>query len=144
VAVVVDAQGAARATGRRKEAIVRVRVTPGTGQWALNGRSLEEYFPNKVHQQLVNEPFKVLTKEPAEEDAPPAPQYDVVATLRGGGVTGQAGALRLGIARALMLFNIELRKKLKGEGLVSRDSRAKERKKYGQKGARRRFQFSKR
>jgi len=144
VAVVIDAQGAARATGRRKEAIVRVRVIPGAGQWTLNGRSLEDYFPNKVHQQLVNEPFKVLSREPAEEEAPPAPQYDVIATLRGGGVTGQAGALRLGIARALTGLEDNSRPTLKKAGFLTRDARVKERKKYGLKKARKAPQYSKR
>ena len=92
MAVVTDAQGATRATGRRKQAIVRVRIRPGSGQWTLNGKTLEAYFPNKVHQQIVSEPLKTLERDEA---------YDVIATLRGGGVSGQAGALRLGIARAL-------------------------------------------
>ena len=144
MAVVIDAQGAARATGRRKEAIVRVRVIPGAGQWTLNGRSLEDYFPNKVHQQLVNEPFKVLSREPAEEEAPPSPQYDVIATLRGGGVTGQAGALRLGIARALTGLEDNSRPTLKKAGFLTRDARVKERKKYGLKKARKAPQYSKR
>ena len=144
MAVVIDAQGAARATGRRKEAIVRVRVIPGTGQWTLNGRSLEDYFPNKVHLQLVNEPFKVLSREPAEEEAPPAPQYDDIATLRGGGVTGQAGALRLGIARALTGLEDNSRPTLKKAGFLTRDARVKERKKYGLKKARKAPQYSKR
>jgi len=85
VAVVTDAQGATRATGRRKQAIVRVRIRPGSGQWTLNGKSLETYFPNKVHQQIVSEPLKTLERDEA---------YDVIATLRGGGVSGQAGALQ--------------------------------------------------
>ena len=126
---------AAGATGRRKEAIARVRVVPGSGQWTINGRELENYFPNKVHQQLIKEPFVTLEKED---------QYDVIALLKGGGITGQAGALRLGIARALVEYNLELRPRLKKEGFLTRDARIKERKKYGQKGARKRFQFSKR
>ena len=121
--------------GRRKEAVVRVRLIPGTGQYKLNGRTLEEYFPNKVHQQLVNEPFVTLEK---------AEQYDVIARLHGGGISGQAGALRLGIARALIEIEIDDRPALKKAGFLTRDARIKERKKYGQKGARRRFQFSKR
>ena len=135
MAVVTDASGATRATGRRKEAVVRVRVLPGTGQWKLNNRSLEDYFPNKVHQQIVAEPLKTL--ELAEN-------YDVYATLRGGGTSGQAGALRLGIARALIAIEEEHRPTLKKAGFLTRDARAVERKKYGQPGARRRFQFSKR
>lgn len=123
------------ATGRRKEAIARVRMFPGTGQFSINGRTLEEYFPNKLHQQTVNEPFVTAVV---------VGSYDVIATIVGGGVTGQAGALRLGIARALLEFNAELRSALRGDGLLTRDPRAKERKKYGQKGARKRFQFSKR
>ena len=125
----------ARTVGRRKEAVVRVRLVPGTGQYKLNGRTLEEYFPNKVHQQAINEPFVTLEK---------VDQYDVIARLHGGGISGQAGALRLGIARALVEYNVELRPQLKKEGFLTRDARIKERKKYGQKGARKRFQFSKR
>ena len=96
MAVITDAQGAVRATGRRKEAVVRVRLVQGPGEWQLNGRSLEDYFPNKVHQQLVSEPFKTVAKD---EESPVA--YRVIASLRGGGVSGQAGALRLAISRAL-------------------------------------------
>ena len=104
MAVVTDASGATRATGRRKEAVVRVRLLPGTGQWKLNGRELAEYFPNKVHQQIVAEPLKTL--ELSEN-------YDVLATLRGGGISGQAGALRLGIARALIALEEDHRPSLK-------------------------------
>ena len=121
--------------GRRKEAIVRVRLVPGTGQFKLNGRTLEEYFPNKVHQQLIREPFVTLDK---------AEQYDVVGLLKGGGVTGQAGALRLGIARALIEIEIDDRPALKKAGFLTRDPRAKERKKYGLKKARKAPQYSKR
>ena len=128
--------GPAAATGRRKEAIARVRIVPGTGNYTLNGRSLEEYFPNKVHQQLVNEPFKVVAAEGA---------YDVIANLTGGGPSGQAGALRLGIARALNEVDVEInRPALKAAGFLTRDSRAKERKKYGLKKARKAPQYSKR
>ncbi len=127
--------GLVRATGRRKEAIVRVRLVPGTGQWKLNGRTLDNYFPNKVHQQLVGEPF--VTTETAEK-------YDVIATLRGGGVSGQAGALRLGIARALVELDGEDRPALKKAGFLTRDARVKERKKYGLKKARKAPQYSKR
>ncbi|KWX02676.1 30S ribosomal protein S9 [Carbonactinospora thermoautotrophica] len=126
----------AAATGRRKEAIARVRLVPGSGQWKINGRSLEEYFPNKVHQQLVNEPFKVLELEG---------KYDVIARITGGGVSGQAGALRLGIARALNEADTEAnRPALKKAGFLTRDARVKERKKYGLKKARKAPQYSKR
>ena len=127
--------GLVRATGRRKEAIVRVRLVPGTGTWKLNGRTLDDYFPNKVHQQLVSEPFKTVEK---------TEQYDVLASLRGGGVSGQAGALRLGIARALIELEIEDRPALKKAGFLTRDARVKERKKYGLKKARKAPQYSKR
>jgi small subunit ribosomal protein S9 len=124
------------ATGRRKEAIARVRLVPGTGVWRINGRSLEAYFPNKVHQQIVNEPFKTL-----ELDG----RYDVFARIHGGGVSGQAGALRLGIARALNEADPDVnRPSLKRAGFLTRDARAKERKKYGLKKARKAPQYSKR
>jgi small subunit ribosomal protein S9 len=124
------------ATGRRKEAIARVRITPGTGVWKVNGRTLEDYFPNKVHQQIIKEPFVSLGLDG---------KYDVFARIHGGGVTGQAGALRLGIARSLNEADAEHnRPVLKKAGFLTRDARAKERKKYGMAGARKRFQFSKR
>ena len=123
------------ATGRRKEAIARVRVMPGSGQWKINGRALSEYFPNKVHQQLINEPFVTLSAEN---------QFDVIARISGGGVTGQAGALRLGIARALTEIDPENRPALKKAGFLTRDARVKERKKYGLKKARKAPQYSKR
>ena len=133
---VTDADGRLIQTvGRRKEAIVRVRLVPGTGQFKLNGRTIEDYFPNKVHQQLIREPFVTLEK---------ADQYDVVALLKGGGVTGQAGALRLGIARALIEIEADDRPALKKAGFLSRDARVKERKKYGLKKARKAPQYSKR
>jgi small subunit ribosomal protein S9 len=121
--------------GRRKEAIVRVRLVPGSGEFTLNGRSLDSYFPNKVHQQLIKEPFTTLDKDGA---------YDVIARLSGGGVTGQAGALRLGIARALIELNPDDRPALKKAGFLTRDARVKERKKYGLKKARKAPQYSKR
>ena len=127
--------GHAGGTGRRKEAIARVRILPGSGQWLINGRSLDVYFPNKVHQQLVNEPFVTLGAEN---------QFDVVALISGGGVTGQAGALRLGVTRALILVDPENRPALKKAGFVTRDARVKERKKYGLKKARKAPQYSKR
>ena len=126
----------AAATGRRKEAIARVRLVPGTGQWTVNGRELAVYFPNKVHQQLVNDPFKILDLEG---------RYDVIARINGGGVSGQAGALRLGIARALNEIDVEEnRPTLKQAGFLTRDARATERKKYGLKKARKAPQYSKR
>jgi small subunit ribosomal protein S9 len=121
--------------GRRKEAIARVRLVPGTGEIKVNGRTFENYFPNKVHQQLIREPFVTLEKDG---------QYDVVATIRGGGITGQAGALRLGISRALINIEIDDRPALKKAGFLTRDARVKERKKYGLKKARKAPQYSKR
>jgi small subunit ribosomal protein S9 len=127
--------GSALGTGRRKEAIARVRITPGSGQWRINERSLEDFFPNKVHQQIISEPLVTLGAEG---------QFDVVARVAGGGVTGQAGALRLGIARALTLVDPENRATLKRAGFLTRDARVKERKKYGLKKARKAPQYSKR
>jgi small subunit ribosomal protein S9 len=122
--------------GRRKNAIARVRIVPGTGKWKINGRTLEDYFPNKVHQQEVNEPFKVL-----ELDG----RYDVVARISGGGVSGQAGALRLGVARSLNEADVDNNRAiLKKNGFLSRDDRAVERKKAGLKKARKAPQYSKR
>ena len=129
------AGGLIQTVGRRKEAIVRVRLVPGTGKFALNGRELENYFPSKVHQQLVKEPL-VLTER--------AETFDVFANLRGGGTTGQAGALRLAIARALVELDLEHRPTLKKAGFLTRDARATERKKYGLKKARKAPQYSKR
>jgi small subunit ribosomal protein S9 len=122
-------------TGRRKTSIARVYVQPGKGQITVNNRDLKEYFPSSIHQILVNQPF-VLTKLEGH--------YDVTANVEGGGEKGQAEALRLGIARALTHFNAENRPALKKEGMLTRDSRMVERKKYGRRKARRRFQFSKR
>ena len=122
--------------GRRKEAVARVRLVPGSGQWTLNGRTLEDYFPNKLHQQLINDPFTVLDL---------AGGYDVIARISGGGPSGQAGALRLGIARALNEIDAENnRPTLKKAGFLSRDARVKERKKAGLKKARKAPQYSKR
>jgi small subunit ribosomal protein S9 len=124
------------AVGRRKEAIARARLVPGSGTWAVNGRSLEEYFPNKLHQQLINDPFKVLDL---------LGSYDVVAKITGGGPSGQAGALRLAIARALNEIDRENnRPALKKAGFLTRDARVIERKKAGLKKARKASQFSKR
>jgi small subunit ribosomal protein S9 len=126
----------AAATGRRKEAVARVRIVPGSGQWQINGRTLDEYFPNKVHQQLVAEPFSA---------AAVVDSYDVIARISGGGVTGQAGALRLGVARALNAVDAEAsRSALKKAGMLTRDARVKERKKAGLKKARKAPQYSKR
>lgn len=128
--------GPGAATGRRKEAIARVRLIPGSGSWTVNGRPLEEYFPNKVHQQLVNEPLRTVGADG---------QYDVIARVHGGGATGQAGALQLGIARALNEIDPEAyRPELKKAGFLTRDARVKERKKYGLKKARKAPQYSKR
>jgi small subunit ribosomal protein S9 len=132
---VTTAEKPIQTVGRRKEAIVRVRLVPGTGQFKLNGRTIEEYFPNKVHQQLIREPFVTLEK---------VEQFDVLATLKGGGITGQAGALRLAIARALVELEPEDRPPLKKAGFLTRDPRVKERKKYGLKKARKAPQYSKR
>lgn len=122
--------------GRRKRAIARVRLVPGTGQWSINGRSLEEYFPNKLHQQLVNDPFSLLDIEG---------KFDVHARITGGGASGQAGALRLGVARALNEIDVDSnRAALKKAGFLTRDARIVERKKAGLKKARRAPQYSKR
>jgi len=127
---------ASAATGRRKEAIARVRVVPGSGKFTINGRDLEHYFPNKIHQQIVEEPFGT---------AGVSGSYDVLARIHGGGVTGQAGALRLGIARCLNAVDEEAsRPALKKAGMLTRDSRIKERKKAGLKKARKAPQYSKR
>jgi small subunit ribosomal protein S9 len=124
------------ATGRRKEAVARVRIVPGTGVWTLNGRTIDDYFPNKLHQQIVNEPFTALGLEG---------RFDVIARIHGGGMAGQAGALRLGVARSLNGIDLDLyRATLKKAGLLTRDARAVERKKAGLKKARKASQFSKR
>lgn len=124
------------AVGRRKQAIARVRLVPGTGTYTVNGRTLEEYFPNKLHQQLINDPFTVLDLGGG---------YDVIARITGGGPSGQAGALRLGIARSLNQIDEENnRAVLKKAGFLSRDARVKERKKAGLKKARKAPQYSKR
>ena len=122
-------------TGRRKSAIARVFLRPGTGEWKVNGKKFEEHFVTE--QQRVSAKRTLLVAEMAAS-------FDVVTTVRGGGVSAQADAVKMGVARALIEFNPELRKLLKAEGLMTRDARQKERKKYGQKGARKRFQFSKR
>lgn len=122
-------------TGRRKEAVARVRLIPGQGGFTLNGRTLEEYFTTRAHRMVVTSPLRVAGRDK---------DFDVVATIEGGGVSGQAGALRLGIARALLEIDPELRGTLKAQGFLTRDSREKERRKYGLKKARKAPQFSKR
>ena len=122
-------------TGRRKTSTARVFLRPGTGAIRINYRTFEAFFPTEALRTQIRQPL-VLTET--------AEQFDILATVAGGGVSGQAGAVRLGIARALVEYNLELRKRLKSEGLLTRDARAKERKKYGMAGARKRFQFSKR
>ena len=122
-------------TGRRKTSTARVFLRPGNGTLTINRRTFEAFFPTEALRTQIKTPL-VLTET--------ADKFDVLATVAGGGVSGQAGAVRLGIARALVEYNLELRKALKAEGLLTRDARAKERKKYGMAGARKRFQFSKR
>ncbi|MGI9608761.1 MAG: 30S ribosomal protein S9 [Acidimicrobiia bacterium] len=123
------------ATGRRKQAVARVRLEPGTGQVTANGRSFEDYFPSAVHRTLITEPLRVTGTEDT---------YDIVVNLHGGGLSGQAGAFRLGIARALIDIDPEARGGVKAAGLLTRDPRKKESKKYGLKKARKAPQYSKR
>jgi small subunit ribosomal protein S9 len=122
-------------TGRRKTSTARVHLRPGSGAIQVNHRGLDEYFSNDVLKMIIKQPLS-LTET--------ADKFDIVVTVDGGGPSGQAGAIRHGISRALQIYNMELRKRLKKAGLLTRDPRMKERKKYGQKGARARFQFSKR
>jgi small subunit ribosomal protein S9 len=122
-------------TGRRKTSTARVFLRPGSGAVSVNRKSFDAFFPTEALRTQIRQPL-VLTET--------SDKFDVLATVAGGGVSGQAGAIRLGIARALVEYNAELRKQLKTEGLLTRDARAKERKKYGMAGARKRFQFSKR
>lgn len=122
-------------TGRRKESVARVFLRPGTGKFTVNGRTVEQYFPNVAWKHDATEPLKFTSLQD---------QVDVVVTAHGGGVGGQAGAVRMGLSRAISRFNPELRAALRKNGFLTRDSRMKERKKYGQKGARKRFQFTKR
>ena len=130
-------EGAAKGygTGRRKEAVARVFVCGGSGKFTVNGRAVEDYFKNVVWKNSAVEPLKFTNTQD---------QVDVAATVKGGGPGGQSGAVRMGLSRALSLFNPDLRVPLRKNGFVTRDSRMRERKKYGQKGARKRFQFSKR
>jgi small subunit ribosomal protein S9 len=122
-------------TGRRKEAVARVRLVPGTGEFTVNGRPIDDYFPTRVHRMVARAPLTLIGRER---------DYDVVASIRGGGISGQAGAVRLGVARALIELHPELRDQLKAEGYLRRDSREKERRKYGLKKARKAPQYSKR
>jgi small subunit ribosomal protein S9 len=131
----IDAQGRSYATGKRKNAIARVWVKPGSGKIIVNGRAVEVYFARPVLRMLINQPFQVANR---------AGQFDVVATVTGGGLSGQAGAVRHGISRALTFYEPALRSPLKAGGFLTRDSRVVERKKYGKAKARRSFQFSKR
>jgi small subunit ribosomal protein S9 len=135
VATSTAKSAATQTTGRRKEAVARVRLTPGSGEFDLNGRPLEEYFGTRAHRMLVTEPLRHVGRDK---------DFDVVARIHGGGVNGQAGALRLAIARALIEVDPELRSSLKAEGMLSRDAREKERRKYGLKKARKAPQYSKR
>ena len=124
-----------QSTGRRKRAVARVRIRPGSGQITINRRPVEDYFPNKTHRMILSEPLKVTSTDEV---------YDIDATLHGGGPSGQAGALRLGIARGLVVLDAEARPGLKRAGFLTRDSREKESKKYGLKKARKAPQYSKR
>ena len=131
----IDAQGRAYATGKRKDAIARVWIKPGSGKITVNGRQYSRYFARPVSQMILNQPFKVANREN---------QFDVVCTVVGGGLSGQAGAVKHGISKALTLFDPSTRTDLKRAGYLTRDSRIVERKKYGKAKARRSFQFSKR
>ncbi|MCR4378223.1 MAG: 30S ribosomal protein S9 [Rhodospirillales bacterium] len=131
----IDAQGRSYATGKRKNAIARVWIKPGSGKIIVNERAVEVYFARPVLRMLINQPFSAANR---------AGQFDVVATVTGGGLSGQAGAVRHGISKALTLFEPGLRAPLKKGGFLTRDSRVVERKKYGRAKARRSFQFSKR
>lgn len=123
------------ATGKRKNAIARVWIEPGDGQMTVNQHPIERYFPRETLRMIIQQPFEVSNQ---------AGKYNLLAMVKGGGLSGQAGAIRHGIAKALLLADPQLREPLKRSGLLTRDPRIKERKKYGQKGARRRFQYSKR
>ncbi len=122
-------------TGRRKSATARVRIKPGDGKMTINHRAAENYFPIDTHRMIINEPFTVTEN---------IEKFDVRVNVHGGGISGQADAIRLGISRALLVYNADLRPTLKAEGLLTRNSYVRERKKYGQPGARKRFQYSKR
>lgn len=130
-----EAAGIVNATGKRKSAIARVRLMPGSGTITVNGRTIEDYFPREASRMIIHQPFDAVNG---------MGRYDIIANIHGGGLSGQADALRHGIARALEKFDEGNRPTLKKQGMLTRDARKKERKKYGQKGARARFQFSKR
>lgn len=130
-----DQFGRSYATGRRKDAVARVWIKPGTGQFTVNGRTLENYFPRPVLRMMINQPFSVINA---------VDQWDIMCTVTGGGLSGQAGAVRHGLSRALTYYDPALRPALKAAGFMTRDPRAVERKKYGKAKARRSFQFSKR
>ena len=125
----------ARATGRRKEAVCRARLIPGSGRWTINGRPFEDYFANATHRMIITEPLRLTNTEG---------RYDIIAKIEGGGIAGQAGALRHAISRALIELDPELRPTLKRGGFLTRDAREKERRKYGLKKARKAPQYSKR
>ena len=131
----VDSHGRAYATGKRKNAVARVWIKRGNGKITINGRESERYFARPVLRMLINQPFQAVNR---------VAEYDVICTVSGGGLSGQAGAVRHGISKALSYFEPELRKPLKGGGFLTRDARVVERKKYGRRKARRSFQFSKR
>jgi len=131
----IDDKGRSYATGKRKDAVARVWIKPGPGKITVNGRELETYFARPVLRMLINQPFAVTEREG---------QYDVTCTVKGGGLSGQAGAVKHGISKALLYYEPGLRGALKKEGFLTRDSRVVERKKYGRRKARRSFQFSKR
>ena len=125
----------AGATGRRKEAVCRARLLTGSGRWEINGRPLEDYFPSAVHRMIITEPLRLTNTEG---------RYDIIAKIEGGGISGQAGALRHALARALSELDVDLRPQLKKAGFLTRDAREKERRKYGLKKARKAPQYSKR
>jgi small subunit ribosomal protein S9 len=131
----IDDRGRAYATGKRKDAIARVWIKPGNGRVTVNGREVEKYFPRPTWRLIMSQPFQIAGR---------AEQYDVIATVKGGGLSGQAGAIRHGISKALSLYEPALRATLKKSGFLTRDPRVVERKKYGRRKARRSFQFSKR
>ena len=131
----IDEHGRSYATGKRKDAVARVWIKPGSGKIVVNGRNIETYFARPVLRMMINQPFGIAER---------ADQYDVNCTVKGGGLSGQAGAVRHGISKALVLYEPALRPPLKKEGFLTRDSRVVERKKYGRRKARRSFQFSKR
>ncbi|HVF53040.1 MAG TPA: 30S ribosomal protein S9 [Actinomycetota bacterium] len=129
------AEALARATGRRKEAVCRARLSPGTGRWEINGRPMEDYFPSATHRMIITEPLRITETEG---------RYDIIAKIEGGGVSGQAGALRHAISKLLLELDPDLRPTLKKAGFLTRDAREKERRKYGLKKARKAPQYSKR